>query len=533
MRRLYTMIRAGVAVAALFGAAGACAQMTAPASANATANPPASAPASARTASAAFGLPDIPLRGLPTGRPVKKQTLTPAQFTTLLQQASPALLQLAGTPKCTVSIYSVGYNTIGGRHEPTTAATAVMVPSGSGAGCSDTHSVVLIAHGTSVDRNYDLSSLTGDINGQNEGLSSAAIFAAQGMTVVIPNYAGYAGSSLNYAPFLDADQQSADMIDALRAARLSLPVVLRDSVLGKLFITGYSQGGYVAMATLRAMQRLPLEFHPIAAATGSGPYALSDLIDREIDGAPSALAPLLFDLVVNSWQQSYGNIYRQPTDTFATQYAASAPGLFPGTVPQNTLFAQNVIPQNALFQTGSMPPPDLSNPDTKVVVQAGFAPQNFFLSTNFREQLAADVAANPCSNATTGQHIANCTPTTGLRQDALRNDLLDFKPDVPLQMCGAHSDSLVYFFNTQIAAQFFQQEGVPASKLNVIDVDPGTAAPSGPFAALQAGFVAARASEAAQLGNSPGAALELAEDVHTLAAPFCVIGARSFFQSFR
>ncbi|CAB3749611.1 hypothetical protein LMG29542_01046 [Paraburkholderia humisilvae] len=67
----------------------------------------------------------------------------------------------------------------------------------------------------------------------------------------------------------------------------------------------------------------------------------------------------------------------------------------------------------------------------------------------------------------------------------------------------------------------------------MIDVDPGNAAPSGPFASLQAGFVAARAQEAAQLGNAPGAALQLAEDVHTLAAPFCVIGARSFFQSFK
>ncbi|MFC0698437.1 hypothetical protein [Paraburkholderia humisilvae] len=47
--------------------------------------------------------------------------------------------------------------------------------------------------------------------------------------------------------------------------------------------------------------------------------------------------------------------------------------------------------------------------------------------------------------------VSKETLTTGLRQDALRNDLLDFKPNVPLQMCGAHSDSLVYFFNTQIA----------------------------------------------------------------------------------
>jgi pimeloyl-ACP methyl ester carboxylesterase len=527
VRQLYTMVKAATAFVSVISAISASAQTMDTASSGSSANGIAS-PTNIATNSSRL----VP-RGIPTGRPVSKQTLTPAAFTTLLQSASPSLLQLAGTPKCTVSIYSLGYHTIGGHGEPTTATTAVMVPSGHAAGCSGPHPVVEIAHGTSVDRNYDLSSLTGDINGQNEGLSSAAIFAAQGYTTVIPNFAGYGGSPLPYAPFLNGDQQSADMIDALRAARIAVPQVLLDSALGKFFVTGYSAGGYVAMATMREMQKLPIEFHLAAGGFGSGPYALSHLFDKEIDGEVSALAPLLFDLIVNSYQNSYGNVYREPADTFAAQYAQAAPTLFPGTVPQNTLFAENVIPEFALFQTGSLPPPDVSNPDTALVAQAGFDPKNFFLSTNFREQLVADVAANPCSDATTGQRIANCAPATGLRQDALRNDLLDFKPRVPVQLCGAHSDSLVYFFNTQIAQQFFQQEGVDASKLTVIDVDPGNAPPSGPFAALQTQFAAARAQEAAQLGNSPGAALELATDVHTLAAPICVIAARKFFDGIR
>jgi dienelactone hydrolase len=43
------------------------------------------------------------------------------------------------------------------------------------------------------------------------------------------------------------------MIDALRAARSSFAAIgARDS--GKLMVTGYSQGGYVALATQRAMQ---------------------------------------------------------------------------------------------------------------------------------------------------------------------------------------------------------------------------------------------------------------------------------------
>ncbi|HEY4351767.1 MAG TPA: alpha/beta hydrolase [Paraburkholderia sp.] len=531
MRRLYTMIKSATALGVLLGAVNACAQTmnTAPATAGATGNANMANAASTTTAASA----QFVLRGIPTGRPVNKETLTPAAFTTLLQAKSPALLQIAGTPKCTVSLYSLGYRTIGGHGEPTTAATAVMLPSGPAAGCSGTHPVVLNGHGTSSDKGYDATNLNGDIDGEDDALLVAAVYAAQGYTVVMPDYAGYTDSTLSYAPFLNADQQAADMIDALRAARIDFPSVLLDSIFNKLFVTGYSQGAHVAMATLRAMQQLPIEFHPVAMAGGSGPYALSHLVDVEIDGAPSAAAPLLFDLLVESWQNSYNNnVYRVPTEVFAPQYAARAPTLFPTTVPETTLFAENVIPATALFEAGSQPGPNTSDPDTALVVQSGFAATNFFLNPSFRAQLVADVAANPCSDAK-GQRIANCAPATGFRQDALRNDLLDFTPTVPLQLCGAHSDNTVYFSNTQIASQFFQQEGVDTSKLTVIDVDPGTAAPSGPFAALQAGFANARAQEAAQLGNTPTGQLELALDIHTLAAPFCVVAARNFFQSIK
>ena len=78
----------------------------------------------------------------------------------------------------------------------------------------------------------------------------ALFFAARGYIVVAPNYAGYDTSTLPYHPYLVAAQQSKDMIDALIASRSALPNIALVSDNGQLFITGYSQGGYVAMATL-------------------------------------------------------------------------------------------------------------------------------------------------------------------------------------------------------------------------------------------------------------------------------------------
>src|SRR5690349_20491418 len=203
MRRLYTMIKTATALGVLLGAVNAYAQtmQTAPVASDAnsnanTTNPANTASTNASTAAAASA--QLLLRGIPTGRPVNKETLTPAAFTALLQAKSPALLQIAGTPKWTVSLYSLGYRTVGGHGEPTTATTGVMLPSGSAAGCSGTHPVVLDAHGTSTVKHYDATNLNGDVDGEDDALLVAAVFAAQGYAVVMPHYAGYAGSTSPY-----------------------------------------------------------------------------------------------------------------------------------------------------------------------------------------------------------------------------------------------------------------------------------------------------------------------------------------------
>jgi hypothetical protein len=206
--------------------------------------------------------------------------------------------------------------------------------------------------------------------------------------------------------------------------------------------------------------------------------------------------------------------------------------LLPGATPETSLFAQNLLPVEAVLQTGTQPGPDTSNPDTALIAQAGFDPSNFFVASDYRTQYLNDLASHPCSDSVSNAPIRSCKPANGLRQDALLNDLRTFVPSTPTELCGAHSDSLVFFSNTQLTAQYFSQNGVSPSNLTVIDVDPGVAAPSGPFAELQGGFLAARAADAQSVGTSTVAGqVQLASDVHKLAAPFCFAAARSLFQS--
>jgi dipeptidyl aminopeptidase/acylaminoacyl peptidase len=179
------------------------------------------------------------------------QVTTGASAQTYGTQALAQVLSLSGAPVCDVRVFHIEYHTVGGANESTTASGALMVPSGAGASCRGARPIVLYAHGTSTQRNFNIADL--GVQQNAEGILLAAFFAARGYIVVAPNYAGYDTSLLTYHPFLVADQQSKDMIDALTAARSALPTgSVSDN--GRLFITGYSQGGYVAMATHRAMQ---------------------------------------------------------------------------------------------------------------------------------------------------------------------------------------------------------------------------------------------------------------------------------------
>jgi hypothetical protein len=171
---------------------------------------------------------------------------------------------------------------------------------------------------------------------------------------VAPNYAGYDTSTLPYHPYLIADQQSKDMIDALGAARTALPLVsatlTKDD--GQLFITGYSQGGYVAMATDRAMQAAGMKV--TAAAPMSGPYALGAFVDAVFYGEVNGGAPISSTLLLTAYQKAYGNIYADAVDVFESPYAAGIDSLLPTTTTRSDLYSQNKLPEFALF---SLTPP--------------------------------------------------------------------------------------------------------------------------------------------------------------------------------
>ena len=446
--------------------------------------------------------PVVDLSGAPgslVSSPALLASLTPQAF----QAAAPAsLFQVAGTPKCTVSFNYYQYGTVGGAGEKTTASGGLMVPSGTDAACNGERPVLLYAHGTTPDKKKNMASPQ-----DGEAALVAAMFAAQGYIVVAPNYAGYESSPLPYHPYLNLQQQAQDMVDALSAARKGFASVGAKAG-SKLFVSGYSQGGFVSMATQRALQ---LAGTPVTAgAHHSGPYALGRFGDAVYAGNVNLGATMFLPLLNTSYQRAYANLYSTPADLYESTFATGIESLLPSNTAFADLLGSGKLPATALFASGSLPQP------------AGF--ELFFgtpnlVKTSYRNAVLADAMANPTA------------PQHPLRVAAYKNDLLNqnWTPAQPMMMCGGNADPTVFYaLNTLGAQAHFTGKGVPAQAVTVLDVDSAPSGGSDPFAAAKLGFAQAKAGTAA----TGGASAVLQAYHGSLVPPFCNAAARGYFAQF-
>ena len=384
--------------------------------------------------------------------------------------------------KCGVTIEKVSYDTKGAADEDTNATAALMLPTGDAAECKGDRPVLLYAHGTTTDKGYDFAQVGNAKNpAVREANLIAANFAAQGYIVVAPNYAGYDESKLDYHPYLVAQQQSTDMVDALDSARSIIERKKRandanyskidDS--GKLFIAGYSQGGYVTMATARALQD---KNEPVTAiAPSSGPYALAAFGDEIFRGNVNIGASRFAPLLGIGLQAKYGNIYSKKSDIFLDKYADAQ---LPSNTPFGELVKAGKLPNNALFQKNPSDPRLAGlSPGKLFSILGGYDDTDYLIKTDFRAAYVADTQKNPDGlTLANGNNLPAANPQNNLRKALKDNDLRGYVPTMPTFICGGNQDPTVYFdTNTGSMIKLIQTEVAknPAKKVNitVLDVD--------------------------------------------------------------
>lgn len=493
--------------------------------------------------------------------PLRIASLDAADFQAQLNASSAGaqLLALAGAPTCGVDFYYLKFWTVGGAGESTESSGALMVPTGSGAGCSGPRPILLYAHGTQSNKLLNLANIADPTN--TEGALIAAMFAAQGYIVVAPNYAGYDISTLGYHPFLNATQQSDEMIDILAAARKALPhtfsATTTDS--GQLLVDGYSEGGHVAVATVKALEAAGQSV--AAASGGSGPYALEAFGDAIMFGNVNVGSTEFAPLLTTSYQHAYGNLYSTPSDLYSATYASGIETVLPSATPIDTLFAENKLPQSALFDsttptvtvpgntmlsaelTAALAPPAPNSSPQAPIFDLGFG-NPYLINDSVRVAYALDAAADPdgedypLTGMMPSPALAAAAPAYPLRKAFYLNDMRNWYgatlPGAPLLMCGGENDPTVFYsLNTATMAAFWS--GVPT--ISTLDVDP-SAGPAGTYAAIQAAFQTSEAQELAYLQTAAGGGLSasaaeqrLVEGYHSAVGPFCALAARSFFSA--
>jgi hypothetical protein len=500
--------------------------------------------------------------------PLRSLSLTAATFQATLDSSTSgqqlhALARGSATLPilCGVDIYKLQFRTLGGNSaapEATQSSGALMVPTG--AGCTGPRPIVLYAHGTTTDKSFDITQVGDPSNPANgEAALIAAVYASNGFIVVAPNYAGYDISTLGYHPYLNAKQQSLEMQHSLAAARTALAGVSGTADAGLLYISGYSQGGHVAMATLRDLEAAGQTV--TAAATMSGPYAMEAFGDIIMGGTVDVGATIFLPLLSTSYQKAYGNLYATPSDLYSATYASGIETLLPSALSTTQIFTQGLLPQSAAFNVAPLAPYQAIAPTSPTTFGFG---NPYLVNDAARASYLADAAptGNPdgalYSTASPGMPAA--TPMNPIRIALRKNDLRlpatgsalpVWIPRAPVLMCVGGYDPVVFSTNTLIMKSYFdaaQAALSPGATLirHVLNVDLNPTSPQG--ASCDATTQICPLSESAdpafgplqqqftgyynlQAGTSAATVQAALINYHETVAPFCTAASASFFAS--
>ncbi|WP_246102609.1 alpha/beta hydrolase family protein [Streptomyces piniterrae] len=232
----------------------------------------------------------------------------------------------SGTARHGVASYRLTYRTITPQGRPTTASGLLALPVG-----TDRHHLppVVHAHGTLAYRGYAPSVAEGPDR------AVSVLYASAGRAAVAPDYLGL-GTSPGRHPYMDARSSASASLDMLRAARSAAPK-LGAGLDRKVSITGFSQGGQVAMALARELDAGadPRSRLGMLAPVG-GPFDLDGselpgMFDGRVD-PQSAVFYISFFLTSQNRLHLHP-LYNHPGEVFRAPYADYIEDLFDGSHP--------------------------------------------------------------------------------------------------------------------------------------------------------------------------------------------------------
>ncbi len=300
-----------------------------------------------------------------------------------------------------VLVYRIIYETIDLDNNPVLASGALVLPD-----IRDPMPLISFQHGTITEEEDAPSWFSSDL------YFTAVLNASAGYIMALPDYLGYGKSRHLDHPYEHGRSLATASRDMLRAVREFDNLNSGFSANDKLFLTGYSQGGYATMALLKLLEEeYRNEFRVTAATAGAGAYNKSEFArylleaDQEIVHLNTFLWALDTYNKVYRIERPYNHYFNEP---FAT-----------------------IISEDGVFENPELNP--------QVLFTAGF--REGIISGSDTEFITA---------------LAD-------------NDNYDWKPSTPLQLYHGTDDEFVYYFNSASAYQAMNERGAESVELITIE----------------------------------------------------------------
>ena len=227
--------------------------------------------------------------------------------------------------------YRIDYETVDGHGMPVTASGLMVVPTDYGTREQDAKalasmkqvglSVVSDSHGT-IFADREAPTAVAEATLAPDG-SPIVLTSLSGFVTLQADYIGFGASKDRYHPYLLEHPSADTTVDFIKAAREfaeknGIPLN------SQLYLTGYSEGGYVALATLHALEAQ--EESVTYAAPMAGPYMMDQMalgvLSRDTLPIPSFMADVAFAYALH-YDRNVSELINEP-------YASELPTLFDG-----------------------------------------------------------------------------------------------------------------------------------------------------------------------------------------------------------
>ena len=196
----------------------------------------------------------------------KNGTISAAQFNARLKAVYGPLAPASATGP--TDLYKIRYNSHDGKGRPVILSGLLTLPRGGAA-----KGLVVFAHGTIADRRLSPSRFT-KVGKESEAEAAVLAFGSGGYAVVMPDYPGL-GDDAGVHPYPLGRVNSVSVIEMIGPARTAAR--RQNIAVGpKLFLSGYSEGGAVALWAVRKLGEKPYASMQVTSAVPmSGPYDLT------------------------------------------------------------------------------------------------------------------------------------------------------------------------------------------------------------------------------------------------------------------